>query len=90
MREGRGGFKGYMKILHLFSDWKWTGPAEPVLNLCKELERRGHEVTLAYRKPPFPVEDSFEKRIIREGVKATDQFHLNHGLKFSHPFFHSE
>jgi len=22
-----------MKCLHLFSDWKWTGPAEPVLNL---------------------------------------------------------
>src|SRR4030042_1743394 len=47
-----------MKILHLFSDWKWTGPAEPVLNLCGELEKRGHDVTLAYRKPPFPVEDS--------------------------------
>ena len=38
-----------MKILHLFSDWKWTGPAEPVLNLCKELEKRGHDVTLGYR-----------------------------------------
>lgn len=76
-----------MKILHLFSDWKWTGPAEPVLSLCKELEKRGHDVTLAYRKPPFPVEDSLEKRIIERGVKATDQFHLNHVLKFSQPSF---
>ena len=74
-----------MKILHLFSDWKWTGPAEPVLHLCKELERRGHDVLLAYRKPPFPVEDSLEKRVFIEGVKATDQFHLNHVLKFSQP-----
>jgi len=74
-----------LKILHLFSDWKWTGPAEPVLFLCKELEKRGHDVTLAYRKPPFPVEDSLEKRIIDKGVKATDQFHLNHVLKFSNP-----
>jgi glycosyltransferase involved in cell wall biosynthesis len=51
------------------------------------LEKRGHDVTLAYRKPPFPVEDSLEKRIIERGVKATDQFHLNHVLKFSQPSF---
>jgi hypothetical protein len=74
-----------MKILHLFSDWKWTGPTEPVLNLCKELQNRGHDVTLAYQKAPFPVEDSFEKRILKEGVKSTQQFYLNHGLKFFRP-----
>jgi glycosyltransferase involved in cell wall biosynthesis len=74
-----------MKILHLFSDWKWTGPAEPLLNLCKELKGRGHDVTLAYQKPPFPVEDSLEKRVLKEGVKATGQFHLNHALKIYHP-----
>jgi glycosyltransferase involved in cell wall biosynthesis len=70
-----------MKILHLLSDWKWTGPAEPVVNLCRELEVRGHEVLLAYRKPPFEVSDSIEKRVRARGVKATDQFHLNHVLK---------
>ena len=74
-----------MKILHLFSDWKWTGPAEPVLNLCQGLEGRGHDVTLAYQKPPFSVEDSLEKRVLREGLKATGQFHLNHALKIYHP-----
>ncbi|MDI7260469.1 MAG: glycosyltransferase family 4 protein, partial [Thermodesulfobacteriota bacterium] len=74
-----------MKILHLFSDWKWTGPSEPLLNLCKELEERGHEVILAYQKPPFLVEDSFEKRILERGVKGTSQFHLNHALKIYHP-----
>lgn len=74
-----------MKILHLFSDWKWTGPAEPVLNLCKGLEGRGHDVTLAYQKPPFPVEDSLEKKVLKEGLKATDQFHLNHALKIYYP-----
>jgi glycosyltransferase involved in cell wall biosynthesis len=36
-----------MKILHLFSDWKWTGPSEPTLDLLIELQRRGHEVALA-------------------------------------------
>lgn len=52
-----------MRILQLFSNWKWTGPADPVLNLCKGLEKKGHEVTLAYQKPPLPVEDSIEKRV---------------------------
>ncbi len=74
-----------MKILHLFSDWKWTGPAEPVLNLCRGLERRGHNVTLAYGKPPFPVDESLEKRVLEEGVKATTQFHLDHAVKFARP-----
>lgn len=74
-----------MKILHLFSDWKWTGPSEPIVNLCKELERRGHDVTLAYRKPPFPVEDSIEKRVLERSVRATDRFHLSRPLKFYSP-----
>jgi UDP:flavonoid glycosyltransferase YjiC (YdhE family) len=74
-----------MKILHLFSDWKWTGPSEPIVNLCKELERRGHDVTLAYRKPPFPVEESMERRVLKEGIKATSQFHLDRPIKFYLP-----
>ncbi len=74
-----------MKILHLFSDWKWTGPSEPILNLCKALEEKGHDVTFAYQRPPFPVEDSLEKRIVEEGVKATSQFHLDHASKVYYP-----
>jgi len=76
-----------MKILHLFSNWKWTGPADPVLNLCKALEERGHNVTLAYQKPPIPFEDSMEKRVLQAGVKATDRFRLNHAVKAYHPKF---
>jgi glycosyltransferase involved in cell wall biosynthesis len=76
-----------MKIIHLFSNWKWTGPADPTVNLCKALEKRGHEVTFAYRKPPLPVEDSIEKRVLRAGIKATDRFHLDHSVKLYHPSF---
>src|SRR3990172_2838585 len=76
-----------MKILQLFSNWKWTGPADPVVNLCKGLEKRGHEVVFAYRKPPLPVEDSIEKRVQQAGVKATDRFYLNHAVKLYHPSF---
>ena len=76
-----------MKILHLFSNWKWTGPADPTLALCEELEKRGHDVTFAYRKPPLLVEDSIEKRVLQAGVKATDRFRLDHSLKFFRPSF---
>lgn len=76
-----------MKILHLFSNWKWTGPADPTLALCKELEKRGQDVTFAYRKPPLPVEDSIEKRVFQAGVKATDRFRLDHSVKVYHPSF---
>jgi glycosyltransferase involved in cell wall biosynthesis len=76
-----------MKILQLFTNWKWTGPADPTVNLCKGLERRGHDVMLAYRKPPFPFEDSIEKRVLKAGIRATDRFHLNHALKIYQPSF---
>ena len=76
-----------MKILHLFSNWKWTGPADPTLNLCQGLEKRGHDVTFAYRRPPLPVEDSIEKRVLQIGIKATDRFRLDHSVKAYHPSF---
>jgi glycosyltransferase involved in cell wall biosynthesis len=76
-----------MKILHLFSNWKWTGPADPTLNLCQGLEKRGHDVTFAYRRPPLPVEDSIEKRVLKAGIKATDRFRLDHSVKVYHPSF---
>ena len=42
-----------MKVLHILSDWKWTGPAEPVTLLCRALRDRGIEVDLLCR-PPLP------------------------------------
>lgn len=47
-----------MKILHLLGGWKWIGLSERIVNLCKKLERRSHEVIFAYRKSPFLIEDS--------------------------------
>lgn len=65
-----------MKILHLFSDWKWTGPAEPVVNLCHALQQRGHEVVLAYRRPPFEALESVEVGVRKKGIRGIDIFHL--------------
>jgi len=36
-----------MRVLHLFSNCKWTGPAEPALNLCVTLRNKGLEVDFA-------------------------------------------
>ncbi len=41
-----------MKILHLTADWKWTGPADPMLNAVLGLRERGHQVDLAFPDPP--------------------------------------
>jgi len=71
-----------LKILHLFSDWKWTGPAEPALNLCIELKKRGHDVTLACGKAmddyPFPPDsESVEKYAYERGIVPVTGFHLS-------------
>jgi len=75
-----------LKILHLFSDWKWTGPAEPVVNLCLALQQRGHEVTLAYRRPPVETAESMEKGVRKKALKGIDCFHLEPIAKPLHIF----
>jgi glycosyltransferase involved in cell wall biosynthesis len=65
-----------MKVLHLFSDWKWTGPAEPTVILCEALKRQGHEVIFAYGCPPAEAEDSLAKRIVGRDLQGTDRFQL--------------
>lgn len=67
-----------MKILHLFSDWKWTGPAEPVLSLCENLQNEGVDVTLAYRKTPidFP-ERTVGKEALKRGIRCYEGLTLN-------------
>lgn len=65
-----------MRVLHLFSDWKWTGPAEPVADLCKALKERGHEVILAYRRPPEGPKRSIRSEIRKRGLEGTEDFSL--------------
>ncbi|MDR4498761.1 MAG: glycosyltransferase family 4 protein [Candidatus Scalindua sp.] len=76
-----------MKILHLYSDWKWTGPAEPALNLCVALKRLGHDVTFACGKAmedfPFPPDsESVEKCAYERGLKPVTDFTLSKHFGF--------
>jgi glycosyltransferase involved in cell wall biosynthesis len=73
-----------VRLLHLFSDWKWTGPAEPVVNLCLALQQRGHEVTLAYRRPPIATAESMAKGVRENALKGIDFFHLEPIAKLHH------
>ena len=40
-----------MNILHLYSDSRWTGPAESILQMCKLFQEQGHRITFACRWP---------------------------------------
>jgi len=76
-----------MKILHLYSDWKWTGPAEPALNLCMALKKRGHNVTIACGKAmddyPFPPDsESVEKSAYERGFVPVTKYYLSKHFRF--------
>jgi len=72
-----------MKILQLFSDWKWTGPAEPVLSLCEALSVQGVDVTLAYRKTPLEFhERTVEKEVRQRAIRCYDGLRLNRYFSF--------
>lgn len=64
-----------MKILHLFSDNRKTGPAEPAVHMASALQARGHEVLFAYRGGGR--DDRMDKLVKKYGVPATTDFALN-------------
>ncbi len=70
-----------MKILHLFSNWKWTGPAEPALNLAAAQRKAGHEVTMA-PGDPGEQEAHFLKQIEERGVRLLRGMTLDKHINF--------
>ena len=76
-----------MKIFHLYSDWKWTGPAEPALNLCETLKKRGHDITFACGKADealmlLPNSESVEKYASERGIVPITKFSLTKHFRF--------
>lgn len=66
-----------MKILHLFSDNRKTGPAEPAIQMASALQDRGHDVVFAYRGGG---DGRVAKTVEQYGVKGTTKFALNRYL----------
>jgi len=66
-----------MKILHLFSNWKWTGPAEHALNTAIALTKTGHRVTFACAAPPEGAPESIVATAQQAGIAPLTSFALN-------------
>jgi len=47
-----------MKLLHLFSNWRLTGPAEPAIHLAAALSRQGCEVVFTCGRADVPGRES--------------------------------
>ncbi|HOJ34436.1 MAG TPA: glycosyltransferase family 4 protein [Candidatus Hydrogenedentes bacterium] len=69
-----------MRVLHLFSNWKWTGPAEPALNLCVALRQVGVDADFACAAGPGDVVNKVVKTARDRGVEPLLQFHLSKHL----------
>jgi glycosyltransferase involved in cell wall biosynthesis len=67
-----------MRCLHLLSDWKWTGPAEPVVSLCEALTAAGVDVRLAFRAaPPGYPSRTVGTEVAKRTIRVYDGFTLN-------------
>ncbi len=73
-----------MKVLHLFSNAKWTGPAEPALNLCLALRRAGVEAEFACAPDSGESINKIVETARDRGLEPVLRFHLK---KHKNPFY---
>ncbi|MGH7297486.1 MAG: hypothetical protein ACRELB_21295, partial [Polyangiaceae bacterium] len=61
-----------MRALHLFSNWKWTGPAELAVNICRGLRGLGVDVRFACGREPSGPDGaaSVRARARERGIEA--------------------
>ena len=72
-----------MRALHLFANWKWTGPAEPAVNLAAALRGRGVSVEFACGRAVGGLENGIEAALAVRGVPAIAGLRLG---KHRNPF----
>jgi len=65
-----------MRVLHLFGDWKWTGPSEPTLDLCIALRSLGVKADMACLLPPPGVTGSLVMRARERNFEPRHDFRL--------------
>ncbi len=65
-----------MKILHLFSNYKLTGPAEPAIRLASHLMQRGHEVIFAHSPVRHAGKGRIDDTAAALGITTTTEFKL--------------
>lgn len=65
-----------LKVLHLLSNYKWTGPAEPALNLCVALRGRGIEADFACAPGPPRADNKITATARDRGIEPILRMHL--------------
>jgi len=73
-----------VKVLHLYANWKWTGPAEPAVNLAAALRDRGVEVSFACGRAVEGLENEIEAALAERDLGTTGDLRLG---KHRNPLF---
>lgn len=63
------------------SDWKWTGPAEPMVRLARGLREMGHRVLLAAPPPPSAGVRNLEEEAKSAGFSLARKLSYSHGTR---------
>lgn len=71
-----------MKVLHLFSNSKWTGPAEPALSLCQSLRTHGVDADFACAPGDGRSPNKIIENARAHGIEPILRFRLS---KHRHP-----
>ena len=66
-----------LRVLHLFSNCKWTGPAEPALNLCLALRARGVQAQFACAPDSGRSINKIVETARDRGLEPVLDFHLS-------------
>ena len=73
-----------MRVLHLFANWKWTGPAEPAVALAASLAARGHDVHFACGREVGTLPNEVANEAVARGLTLVPGLHLG---KHRHPIY---
>ena len=71
-----------VKVVHVFSNYKWTGPAEPAVSLCAALQRRGLNVTFVLGEAKSDGADSVSVQAERAGLRVRRGLYLTKHVRF--------
>lgn len=73
-----------LKVLQLFNNWKWTGPAEYACNLAIMLNREGIETLFACGRPPEGITEGLPTMARERGIQPMTDLYLDKHLNLVH------
>ena len=76
----------FPRVLHCHADYKWTGPSEPVRQLCGQLCARGWQSDLACMSAPAGAQNHVAGRAQAAGVAALEVFAASRGAGIRRAF----